>query len=160
MYQTGGISMGQLWLCSVYCPPWTWSQYCKHHHLIAVRPYNKHCLPELQANWATTPTWVLWRLQGAPKFDLQSTLKAHGDFSWFTDDQYKLCYVYGFLMGNVEKQIQLYVLADRINYKNVEAFVTILKAACRDPDQVGITSAKLDKLSQGNKEFSQYYAKF
>lgn len=36
----------------------------------------------------------------------------------------------------------------------------ILKAAFGDPDQVGTALAELNKLSQGNKEFSQYYAEF
>jgi predicted PP-loop superfamily ATPase len=42
----------------------------------------------------------------------------------------------------------------------VEALISILEAAFGDPDQVGTTSAELDKLTQGNKEFSQYYVEF
>jgi hypothetical protein len=42
----------------------------------------------------------------------------------------------------------------------VEALISILEAAFGDPDQVGTASAELDKLTQGNKEFSQYYAQF
>jgi hypothetical protein len=42
----------------------------------------------------------------------------------------------------------------------VESIISILKAAFGDPDQVGTTSAELDKLTQGNKEFGQDYAEF
>jgi hypothetical protein len=42
----------------------------------------------------------------------------------------------------------------------VEALISILEAAFGDPDQVGTASAELDKLTQGNKEFSQYHAEF
>jgi hypothetical protein len=65
--------------------------------------------------------------------------------------------VYGFLKGNAQNQIQPYILPNKIKLDNVEALISILEAAFGDPDQVGTTSAELDKLTQGNKEFSQYY---
>jgi hypothetical protein len=42
----------------------------------------------------------------------------------------------------------------------VESLISILKAAFGDPNQVGTASAELDKLTQGNKEFSQYHTEF
>jgi hypothetical protein len=42
----------------------------------------------------------------------------------------------------------------------VESLISILEATFGNPNQVGTTSAELDKLTQGNKEFSQYYAEF
>jgi hypothetical protein len=42
----------------------------------------------------------------------------------------------------------------------VEALISILEAAFGDPDQVGTASMELNKLTQGNKEFCQYYTKF
>jgi hypothetical protein len=86
--------------------------------------------------------------------------KLAGDSSRFTDDQHKLRYTYGYLKGNAQNQIQPYVLTDKIKLKDVEALITILEAAFGDPDQVGTASAELDKLQQGNREFSQYYAEF
>jgi hypothetical protein len=86
--------------------------------------------------------------------------KLAGESSRYIDDQHKLCYVYGFLKGNAQNQIQPYVLPDKIKLDNVEALISILEAAFGDPDQVGTASAELDKLTQGNKEFSQYYAEF
>jgi hypothetical protein len=80
--------------------------------------------------------------------------------SRYINDQHKLRYVYGFLKGNAQNQIQPYVLPDKINLGNVEALISILEATFGDPDQVGMASAELDKLTQGNKEFSQYYAEF
>jgi hypothetical protein len=86
--------------------------------------------------------------------------KLTGESSQYTNDQHKLCYVYGFLKGNVQNQIQPYILPDKIKLDNVEALISILEAAFGDPDQVGTASMELDKVTQGNKEFSQYYAEF
>jgi hypothetical protein len=83
--------------------------------------------------------------------------KLAGESSRYIDDQHKLRYVYGFLKGNAQNQIQPYVLPDKIKLDNVEALISILEAAFGDPEQVGTASAELDKLTQGNKEFSQYY---
>jgi hypothetical protein len=74
--------------------------------------------------------------------------------SYYIDDQHKLQYVYGFLKGHAENQIQRYALPNKINLENVESLISFLKAAFGDLDQVGTASAELDKLTQGNKEFS------
>jgi hypothetical protein len=42
----------------------------------------------------------------------------------------------------------------------MEVLIMILEAAFGDPKKVGATSAKLNKLTQGNKDFSQYYDEF
>jgi lipopolysaccharide biosynthesis glycosyltransferase len=68
--------------------------------------------------------------------------------------------MYSFLKGNAQNQIQPYILTDKINLENIEALISILEATFGDPDQVGTASMELDKLTQGNKEFSQYYAVF
>jgi hypothetical protein len=86
--------------------------------------------------------------------------KHAGESSRYIDDQHKLRYVYGFLKGNAQNQIQPYVLPDKIKLDSVESLISILEAAFGDPDQVGTASAEPDKLTQGNKEFSQYYAEF
>jgi hypothetical protein len=73
--------------------------------------------------------------------------KLAGESSWYTDDQHKLRYVYGFLKGNAQNQIQPYILPNKIKLDNVEALISILEAAFGDPDQVGTASAELDKLT-------------
>jgi hypothetical protein len=78
----------------------------------------------------------------------------------YIDNQYKLCYVYGFLKGNTQNQIQPYILPNKINLRNMEALISILEATFGDPDQVGMAPMELNKLTQGNKEFSQYYTQF
>jgi hypothetical protein len=52
------------------------------------------------------------------------------------------------------------VHADKIELKDGESLIDNLEAAFGDPDEVGTASAELDKLTQGNREFSQYYAEF
>jgi hypothetical protein len=52
------------------------------------------------------------------------------------------------------------MLPNEIKLDNVEALISILEAAFGDHNQVGTASVELDKLTQGNKEFSQYYVEF
>jgi hypothetical protein len=87
-------------------------------------------------------------------------LKLVGENSHFPQDQHKLHYIYDYLKGNDQNQIQPYVQMDNILLDNVEAMIKILEATYGDPNEVRIASAKLDRLSQGNHEFSIYYAKF
>jgi hypothetical protein len=64
------------------------------------------------------------------------------------------------LKGNVQIQIQPYVLTDKINLENVEILISILEAAFGNPDHVGTASAELDKITEGSQEFSQCYVEF
>jgi hypothetical protein len=41
-----------------------------------------------------------------------------------------------------------------MNLENVEVLISILEAAFGNANQVGTTSVQLDKVTQGNKEFS------
>jgi hypothetical protein len=95
---------------------------------------------------------------------LNFTSKVHsklaGESTHYIDDQHKLCYIYGFLKGNAQNQIQPYLFPNKIKLKTVESLIVILKAAFGNPDEVGTTSTDLDKLTQGNKECSQYYVEF
>jgi hypothetical protein len=86
--------------------------------------------------------------------------KLAGENGRVSDDQHKLRYVYGYLKGNAQNQIQPYVQTDKISLDDVEALINILEAAFGDPDKVGTASGELDRLMQGNREFSIYYAEF
>jgi hypothetical protein len=77
-----------------------------------------------------------------------------GENGCFSNDQYKLHYVYSYLKGNAQNQIQPYVQTNKISLDNIEALITILEAAFGDPDEVGIASGELDHLMQGNRKFS------
>jgi hypothetical protein len=83
-----------------------------------------------------------------------------GENGRFSDDQHKLPYVYGYLKGNSQNQIQPYVQTDKISLEDIEAIIKILEATFGDPDEVGMASGELDHLTQGNREFSIYYAEF
>jgi hypothetical protein len=67
-------------------------------------------------------------------FISQVCSKIGGESSRYIDDQHKLRYVYGFLKGNAQNQIQPYVLPDKIKLENVESLISILKATFGDPD--------------------------
>jgi hypothetical protein len=60
--------------------------------------------------------------------------KCGAESSCYIDDQHKLHYIYCFLKGNAQNQIQPYVLPDKINLENMEALISILKAAFGNPD--------------------------
>jgi hypothetical protein len=44
--------------------------------------------------------------------------------------------------------------------EDIKALIKILEATFGDPDDVGMASGELDRLMQGNHEFSIYYTKF
>jgi hypothetical protein len=121
-------------------------------------------------NDTSIPTAKLIELPHLPEFsgDCKELLnfiskvysKLAGESSQYIDNQHKLRYVYGFLKGNAQNQIQPYILPNKIKLDNVEALMSILETAFGDRDQVGTASTELDKLTQGNKEFSQYYVEF
>jgi hypothetical protein len=95
-----------------------------------------------------------------PNFISKVHSKLAGENGRFSDDQHKRRYVYGYLKGNAQNQIQPYVQTDKISLDDVEALIKILEAAFGDPDEVGMASGELDRLMQGNREFSIYYAEF
>jgi hypothetical protein len=95
-----------------------------------------------------------------PNFISKVRSKLAGENGRFSDNQHKLRYVYGYLQGNAQNQIQPYVQTDKISLDDVEALIKILEAAFGDPDEVGTASGELDRLTQGNREFSIYYAEF
>jgi hypothetical protein len=86
--------------------------------------------------------------------------KLGGENGHFSDNQYKLCYVYSYLKGNTQNQIQYYIETDNICLEDIEALIKIQEAAFCDPDEVGMASGELDHLTQGNHEFCIYYAEF
>jgi hypothetical protein len=76
------------------------------------------------------------------------------------DNQQKLCYVYGYLKGNTQNQIQPYIQTDKISLEDVEALIKTLEATFGNPDEIGMASRELDCLTLGNCEFSIYYMEF
>jgi hypothetical protein len=68
-----------------------------------------------------------------PNFISKVRSKLAGENGGFLDDQYKLCYVYGYLKGNAQNQIQPYVQTDKISLEDIEALIKILEAAFGNP---------------------------
>jgi hypothetical protein len=120
-----------------------------HTSLPTIKPIELPYLPDFPGDYKELLNFIS---KGYSKRTRQS--------SYYINNQHKLCYVYGFLKGNAQNQIQPYVLPNKINLENIEVLISILKAAFGDPDQVGTASAELDKLTQEHKAFSQYYAEF
>jgi hypothetical protein len=81
-----------------------------------------------------------------PNFISKVCSKLAGENGRFSDNQHKLCYVYGYLKGNAQNQIQLYVQTDKISLDDVKALIKILEATFGNPDEVRIASGELDRL--------------
>jgi hypothetical protein len=95
-----------------------------------------------------------------PNFISKVRSKLAGENGRFSDDQHKLHYIYVYLKGNTQNQIQPYVQTDKISLDDVKSLIKIVEATFSDPDEVGTASGELDRLIQGNREFSIYYAEF
>jgi hypothetical protein len=95
-----------------------------------------------------------------PSFISKVRSKLAGENGRFSDNQHKLHYVYDYLKGNAQNQIQPYIQTNKICLEDVEALINILEATFGDPDEVAMASGELDCLTQGNREFSIYYAQF
>jgi hypothetical protein len=76
-------------------------------------------------------------------------LKLAGEKGHFSDNQYKLCDVYGYLKGNNQNQIQPYIQIDNISLEDIEALIKMLSTTFSNPDDVRTASAELDRLMQG-----------
>jgi hypothetical protein len=50
-----------------------------------------------------------------------------GENSHFSVNQHKLHYIYGYLKGNAQSQIQPYISMDKISLEDVKALIKILK---------------------------------
>jgi hypothetical protein len=114
----------------------------------------------LQGLMTTAPTLQAIELPHPPEYSgdrkelLRFISKVHsklaGENGHFSNDQYKSHYIYGYLKGNAQNQIQLYVQTDKMSLDKVEALIKILEAAFGNPDKVGMASGELDCLMQGN----------
>jgi hypothetical protein len=124
----------------------------------------------LQGLITTAPTLQAIELPHPPKYsrdrkDLLNFIskvcsKLAGENCYFSDNQHKLRYVYSYLKGNTQNQIQPYIQTDNISLEDVKALINILKATFSNPNEVGMASGELDYLTQGNYKFSIYYAEF
>jgi hypothetical protein len=54
--------------------------------------------------------------------------------SCYIDDQHKLRYIYGFLKGNAQNEIEPDILPDKIKLAHVELLISILEATFGDPN--------------------------
>jgi hypothetical protein len=111
----------------------------------------------LQGLTTTTPTLRAIELAHPPEYsgdrkELPNVIskvrsKLAGENGHFSNDQHKLRYIYGYLTGNAQNKIQPYVQTNKISLDDIEALIKILEAAFGDPDEVGIASGALDRLT-------------
>jgi hypothetical protein len=72
--------------------------------------------------------------------------KLAGENGHFSDDQYKPWYIYGYLKGNTQNQIQPYIQTNKMSLQDIEALIQIFSTTFSDPNEVGIASGEWDYL--------------
>ena len=80
--------------------------------------------------------------------------------STILDVQAKLRYVFNVLSDPTAAQILPYVRDDQIELADLPALIAILKNAFGNPNRVRDAENKLFTISQGNRDFSAYFAEF
>jgi hypothetical protein len=80
-----------------------------------------------QSNWPTYLNFLETKRNFSTSLP-RSIPKLAGESSDYINAKYKLCYVYGFLKGNVQNQIQPYILPDKIKLENIESLISMLEA--------------------------------
>jgi hypothetical protein len=118
------------------------------------------CYNSLFSNRAPTSPEHSWDRKELLNFILKVHSKLAGGNGCFSDNQHNLCYIYGYLKGNAQNQIQPYIQTDNMSLQDIEASIKILEAAFGGPDEVRMASGELHYLMPGNREFSIYHAEF
>ena len=89
-------------------------------------------------------------------FLTQLTLKVAG----FDDETAKLRYAINCLTGDALVQAQAYVRNGVITFTTLEELTQMLETAFGNPNRVADAENKLASISQGEREFSRYFAEF
>ena len=78
----------------------------------------------------------------------------------FQDEQHRLRYCFSLLKGDAYTTMEPLVSPDGVNLADTAAFLTEITRIFGDSDEQGSASRELEKLKQGSRDFSRYYADF
>lgn len=98
-------------------------------------------------------------------FFTQLNLKLHCNIDYFTTEkqitkQNKLSYAISRLERNAFAKIELYILAKKIDFENINQFVEVLKTCFSEFDPVDTAKHKLYQLYQMNKDLKVFLNTF
>ena len=98
-------------------------------------------------------------------FLAQLNLKLQSNIDYFTREeqnmeQNKLSYAISRLEGDAFAQIEPYVLAENIDFENINQFVKVLKTRFGEVDLVGMAKHELYRLYQTNKDLEVFLNTF
>ena len=82
------------------------------------------------------------------------------DADRFTDNQRQLRYYFSLLRGDAYTIMEPYVSSTGVTFPDTEAFLKEITRIFGDSDEKATVSRELEKLKQGSREFSRYYADF
>ena len=93
------------------------------------------------------------------RFKSQLSL-AFTDEGRFQDEQHRLRYCFSLLKGNAYTTMEPLDSPDGVNLADTAAFLAKITRIFGDSDEQGSASSELEKLKQGSRDFSRYYADF
>ena len=100
---------------------------------------------------------------GAPpdlkRFKTQLSLVL-ADEGRFQNEQHRLRYCFSLLKGDAYTTMEPLVSPDGVNLADTAAFLAEITRIFGDSDEQGSASRELEKLKQGSRDFSRYYANF
>lgn len=82
------------------------------------------------------------------------------DEARFPDEQHKLCYCFSLLKGDAYATMEPFLGPMGIDLANTAAFLAEITHIFSDSDEEKTAARELEKLKQGNRDFSRYYADF
>jgi hypothetical protein len=107
--------------------------------------------PNLQAIKLPLPTTFSGDCKDLPNPASNIHCKLHREDSHFTENQYKMHYIYGYLKGNAQNWIQSEIHPNKIQLNDVGSLSSILQGAFSDPNKLGTTYTILNYLTQPNQ---------
>jgi hypothetical protein len=78
----------------------------------------------------------------------------------FTNEQHRLRYAFSLLKGEAYTVLEPFVTAEGVNFADTAAFLEELTRVFGDTDEKATAARELEKLKQGNRDFSRYHADF
>ena len=82
------------------------------------------------------------------------------DANQFTDNQHQLRYCFSLIWGDAYTTMEPYVSSTGVTFPDIEAFLKEITQIFGDSDEKATASRELEKLKEGSREFSRYYADF
>ena len=117
-------------------------------------------LPRLSEKLPNPPVFSGENKEEYESFVDKLRLKLTGNHDRYPTDQNKVDYAVSRLEGKAHDLIRPHLQGGRVTFATLDALVAHLDAAYSDPNKAITATQHLQKLRQGKRSFSEYYAEF